>query len=174
LGAKVFPGRFTADTDEPFVVFIVGMRFNKILSPKWFAGVKAFDKMYRALMSDPELGFLGAEKILYWRGSGQIQYWRSMEHLERFARGVDGTHVPAWKHYNQIVRTSGTVGVWHETYIMEPGKAEAIYANMPEFGLGKVLDHVPAIGHRETARRRLGGQNEPAVESPPQPVAEKV
>lgn len=174
MGAKIFPGRFTADTEEPFVVFIVGMRVNRLFSRKWLAGVIAFDKMYRELSAQPDLGFLGAEKILYWRGAGQIQYWRSMEDLERFARGADGLHFPAWKRYNQIVRTSGKVGVWHETYIMEPGRAEAIYANMPAFGLAKVREHVPATGHRETARRRLGGQNEPAIPSPPQPITENV
>lgn len=35
------------------------------------------------------------------------------------------------------------------------------------FIIGK---HVPATGRRETARRRLGGNNEPAVASPEQHV----
>ena len=41
---------------------------------------------------------------------------------------------------------------------------------MPAFGLGTVLNHLPATGRRETARRRLGGTNEPAVPSPPTPA----
>ena len=39
--------------------------------------------------------------------------------------------------------------------MVEPGAYEAIYANMPEFGLAKATERVPAIGGRETARRRL-------------------
>ena len=26
---KIYSGRFTADTDEPFVVFLIGMRINR-------------------------------------------------------------------------------------------------------------------------------------------------
>jgi hypothetical protein len=59
------------------------------------------------------------------------------------------------------------VGIWHETYAVEAGHHEAIYNNMPVFGLAKATEHVPAQGRLETARRRLrGGENEPAVPSP--------
>jgi hypothetical protein len=38
---------------------------------------------------------------------------------------------------------------------------------MPLFSLAKATEQVPAIGHHETARRRLmRGENEPAVPSP--------
>lgn len=37
---------------------------------------------------------------------------------------------------------------------------------MPMFGLAAATKHVPAMGRRETARRRLGGDSEPAVPSP--------
>ncbi len=43
----------------------------------------------------------------------------------------------------------------NEPYMVEPGAYEAIYANMPEYGLAKATERVPAIGGRETARRRL-------------------
>jgi hypothetical protein len=42
---------------------------------------------------------------------------------------------------------------------------------MPRFGLAAAAEHVPAIGRRETAKRRLGLSGEPAVPSydnPPQ------
>ena len=46
-------------------------------------------------------------------------------------------------------------------------RLEAIYKNMPIFGLAKTTEHVPARGRLETARRRLRrGENEPAVPSP--------
>ena len=45
------------------------------------------------------------------------------------------------------------------------GKFEAVYANMPKFGLGAATEHVPATGRKETARR-LGSENEPAIALP--------
>jgi hypothetical protein len=40
---------------------------------------------------------------------------------------------------------------------------------MPKFGLGKVAQLVPAVGSMETVRRRIGGDNELAVPTPPNP-----
>jgi len=42
---------------------------------------------------------------------------------------------------------------------------------MPVFGLAHATRHVSAVGQRETARRRLGGQNEPATPSPAKSLA---
>ncbi len=51
--------------------------------------------------------------------------------------------------------------------MVERGNYEAIYSNMPVFGLAKATEHVRAVGGRETARQRLmRGENEPAVPSP--------
>ena len=36
------------------------------------------------------------------------------------------------------ISTNGDVGIWHETYIINKGQYENIYANMPPFLLGKV------------------------------------
>ena len=34
--SSVFPGRYTAHTDEPFVVFLIGMRINRFFAfHKW-------------------------------------------------------------------------------------------------------------------------------------------
>lgn len=66
-----------------------------------------------------------------------------------------------------MVGADGSVGIWHETYMVQRADYEAIYSNMPLFGLAKATEHVPAIGRRETARRRLmRGENEPAIPSP--------
>ncbi|MEH1837751.1 MAG: hypothetical protein V7L20_03045 [Nostoc sp.] len=37
---------------------------------------------------------------------------------------------------------------------------------MPVFGLAAATKHIPAMGRKETARRRLGGGGVPAVPSP--------
>jgi Domain of unknown function (DUF4188) len=92
--------------------------------------------------------------------------------LERFARSPAEPHLAAWRRFNQTIGADGTVGFWHETYMSEPGKYEAVYGNMPRFGLAAVAKHVPAVGRRETARRRLGGENVPAVPSPATPGIE--
>ncbi|HEY4959456.1 MAG TPA: DUF4188 domain-containing protein, partial [Terriglobales bacterium] len=60
-------------------------------------------------------------------------------------------------------------GIWHETYLVNARQYECVYGNMPLFGLAAATNHVAAIGNRETARLRMGGQSEPAVASPPQP-----
>jgi hypothetical protein len=122
--------------------------------------------MLRALYQHPEKGFLGGEAFLYWRGVALVQYWRSFEDLERFARSPEEPHLSAWRLFNRSIGADGSVGIWHETYLVEPGKYEAVYGNMPRFGLAAATNHVPAVGRRETARRRLGGESEPAVPSP--------
>jgi hypothetical protein len=77
---------------------------------------------------------------------------RSSEDLERFVRKPDDPHLPAWRRFNQAVGADGSVGIWHETYMVERAGYEAIYSNMPLFGLARATEHVPAIGRRETAR----------------------
>jgi hypothetical protein len=47
------------------------------------------------------------------------------------------------------------VGIWHETYTVSPDQFESVYGNMPKFGLAAAMEHVQAVGRRETARRRL-------------------
>jgi hypothetical protein len=166
------PGRYTAQTNEPFVVFMIGMRINKFWAfSKWIPTARAMGPMLRTLFQHPEKGFLGAQVFFYWRGIALVQYWRSFEDLEKFARNREDPHLSAWKRFNKAIGSDGSVGIWHETYLVDAGKYEAVYGNMPVFGLAAATRHVPAAGRRETARRRLGGENEPAVESPPTPVA---
>jgi hypothetical protein len=50
-----------------------------------------------------------------------------------------------------------SVGVWHETYLVEPGKYETIYANMPLFGLAAATTHVRTEGGLSAARDRMRG-----------------
>jgi len=96
-----------------------------------------------------------------------LSYWRSFEDLENFARSPSEPHLQAWRSFNEAVGTDGSVGIWHETYLVGAGKYEAVYGNMPKFGLAAATSHIPAIAKKETARRRLGGENEPAVPTPP-------
>ena len=159
--AKIFDGRYTASSDEPFVVFLIGMRINKWWRfDKWIPVAAAMGPMLQTLFTHPEKGFLHAE--FFWNFSGPVlvQYWRSFEDLEKFARQPSDPHLGPWKKYNQAVGAGGIVGIWHETYQVNPDQFECVYGNMPLFGLGAATNHVPAVGRRETARLRLSANQE--------------
>src|SRR5437763_1357877 len=82
---------------------------------------------------------------------------RSMKDRETFARDKDTPHPEAWRLFNKTIRSAGSVGIFQETYLVDAGKYEALFGHMPVFGLAAAIKPVPAIGRRETARRRLGG-----------------
>lgn len=162
----IYPGRYTAQLDGPFVVFVIGMRINRLRAVRqWWPVVRAMGPMLAHLKTHRELGLLHAESYVYWRGAALVQYWRSFEQLERFARDPALTHLDAWKHFNRTVGADGSVGIWHETYLVAEGQYECIYGNMPRKGLALAGEHLPARGARETAKRRLGRPGEPAVPS---------
>ena len=156
----VFSGRYTGSIDGDFVVFLIGMRINRPLKVhRWLPVFVAMPRMIRELEADPGSGFLGATQGLMTTGPTLIQYWRSFEQLERYARDPDGRHFPAWKRFNQTVRASGDVGVWHETYRVAAGGAESVYGNMPRIGLARAGTH-RALGSTSTAARRIGARDD--------------
>ncbi len=165
--ANVFPGRYTATTDQPFVVFLIRFRINKLFAfRKWLPVANAMPPMIAELKQHPEKGLLDAFVWMGWRQLMLTQYWRSFEELEHFARSKDDPHLAAWRKFNQLIGADGSVGIWHETYVVDPTQYETMYANMPRIGLASATNHVPVIGRSETARRRMGGESEPAVPSP--------
>ena len=154
--SHIFNGRFTAKSDEPFVVFLIGMRINKFWRfDQWLPVANAMSPMLQTLFTHPEKGFLHAEFFFNLRGPVIIQYWRSFEDLENFARNPSEPHIGPWKKFNQAVGSNGNVGIWHETYLVNPNQFETVYGNMPRFGLAAATEHVQATGRRETARLRL-------------------
>nr|WP_205524726.1 DUF4188 domain-containing protein [Paenibacillus sp. ALJ109b] len=166
--ANIHKGRYSAEIDGEFVVFIIGMRVNRLWAiHKWLPVFKSMGPMIKELYMNPDTGLLGTEFFMSWRGVTLLQYWRSYDELEKYARG--GLHLEAWKRFNQSVGSDGSVGIYHETYKAQSGSYETIYANMPKFGLAKVSNHVPATGRKETSRRRMGGESDPAVETPKNP-----
>jgi hypothetical protein len=153
---KVQAGRFTAKIDGPFVVFVIGMRINKLYRfDKWLPVFFAMPPMLKTLMENPQKGFLGGENLIYWRGPALLQYWRSFEDLEKFASEPEDPHRAAWQRFNKAVGTDGTVGIFHETYKVEPGAYECVYNNMPAFGLASATEHVPVTSTLERARTRI-------------------
>ncbi len=152
---KTIDKRMTAEMEGEFVVFLIGMRINKLWKlHKWIPVLFAMPRMLKELDARPESGCLGHSGL----GSIIVQYWRSFEHLEAYARARDKKHWPAWVDFNRRFGNSrGDVGIWHETYLIKPGNYESVYSAMPPVGLGKVGTLVPATGKREDARSRITG-----------------
>ncbi len=95
-----------------------------------------------------------------------VQYWRSTEHLNGYARASEHLHLPAWRAFNQAVKDSGIVGIWHETYRIGQGSYEAIYGNMPNHGLAKACGGaVPVSRIAQSAKARMDrtSADEPAL-----------
>jgi hypothetical protein len=152
----VHPGRYTARIEGPFVVFLIGFRINRPLAfNKWIPVAQAMGPMLKELYANPQLGVLAAQTSLYWPGIMVTQYWRSFDQLVDYAQSSNAAHLPAWKAFNQSVGDDGSVGIWHETYQVAPGKFECIYANMPRFGLALAGTQEPATGHLRDARSRM-------------------
>jgi hypothetical protein len=165
---KVFTGRYSADVDGDFVVFLIGMRFNKPWDVRgWWHTFVSMRPMVQELEANPDLGLISAHQA-WIGGPAVIQYWRSYEDLDRYARNADQRHLPAWKKWNQASRKSGAVGIWHETFKVDAGQYEAIYGNMPRRGLASATAHVPVTAKGRSAARRIGATTEdvPAVAYP--------
>jgi Domain of unknown function (DUF4188) len=153
--AEVKKGRWTAQIDGDFVVFLIGARPTK---GRWrhafgdLGGRRGMMHMLKVLSQHPEKGLLGYEMSTF--GGLIVQYWRSFEHLERFANDTDDPHVAVWRRYwNRVGNRTGT-GIWHETFLVRDGEYEAIYGNMPPFGLGKATRLV-TMAEGTSARGRL-------------------
>lgn len=157
--SKITPGRMTAAHQGSVVVFLIGMRINHFHKVrKWIPVLRAMGPMLNELYRDPESGFLGSEFMLRsLRTVVLLQYWRDFDSLEAYARARDRKHWPAWTAFNKAVGNDGTVGIFHETYVVPAHGSETIYANMTPFGLGKVSGIVPATGSRNEARSRMKG-----------------
>ncbi len=154
--AQVFPGRFTARMEGSYVVFLIGVRVNRLFAiTKWTQVVRAMGPMLKELHTHPELGFLSAETLLSWRGVTSLQYWRSFDALLAYAHAANGNHLPAWAAFNRSIGADGSVGIWHETYVIDPRRSETIYGNMPRWGLAQAGVHIPITGVRDSARQRV-------------------
>ena len=145
----------SATLDGDFVVFLIGMRVNKAWKlHKWIPVARAMGPMLRLLSKSKDLGLLGFNTWIGPRGPLIVQYWRSVDHLERFAaRRACRTSRPGARSTRRSA-ASGDVGVWHETYLVKDGAYEAVYANMPRFGLAAAGTHVLISASTFAAQRR--------------------
>lgn len=154
---EIHNGRFAAKIEGDFVVFLIGMRINRLLLfHKWLPVTFAMPRMLTELFKRPELGLLHAQTFISGRTVMVLQYWRSFEHLHAYAHAKDLKHLPAWADFNRKVGGNGSVGIFHESYLVKAGQYECVYANMPTMGLAKAGEMIPAIGRMRDARTRLG------------------
>ncbi|MGO8895140.1 MAG: DUF4188 domain-containing protein [Streptosporangiaceae bacterium] len=151
--AQISGRRMTAEIDGDFVVFLIGARpdkFHLVRSIMDLGGRRGMKHMLDYLVAHPEKGLLGYQMGL----PTIVQYWRSFDHLEAFANDTSDPHAAAWRNYWKRVGTSGRTGIWHETYLVRAGEYEAVYGNMPPFGLGKAGRLIP-LAEAKTARERF-------------------
>lgn len=147
--------RIAANIEGDFVIFLIGARVNKWWKLRRNLQVgNAMRRMLRELEGHPEWGLMHVE-AWFGRTALLVQYWRSFEHLHAYARMQEAEHRPAWASFNREVGSNGDVGIWHESYLVRAGEYEAIYNNMPEFGLAKAGGWIPAKGKYATAKGRL-------------------
>ncbi|PSQ19930.1 DUF4188 domain-containing protein [Halobacteriales archaeon QS_8_69_26] len=162
-------GRYTAELDEEFVVFLIGMRINALWRVhEWLPVFLAMPRMLREIRSRDRAGLLESRTTVSWRGVTVIQYWEGFESLRAYAQDPEGEHHPAWVEYNTQVADSGGVGIWHETYRVRPGDHETVYNNMPRQGLAAAGITRAADGNLTSAAGRLGrtdGQDAPITPS---------
>jgi hypothetical protein len=154
--ADIRNGRFAGEMEGDFVVFLIGMRINRLfMVHQWLPVARAMPRMLKELFKNPEMGLLHATPFLSGRTVMTVQYWRSFEHLHAYAHAKDLEHLPAWADFNRRVGGNGSVGIFHETYVVKAGNYEAVYANMPPFGLAKAGSMVPAVGRLQSAKSRM-------------------
>jgi Domain of unknown function (DUF4188) len=152
---KVRNGRHTARIEGDFVVFVIGIRINKLRKLRqWIPSFVAMPKMLAELQGSRDKGLLHARAMMGGRTFTIIQYWRSFDHLEAFAKNPQDLHLPAWREFNRRVGAGGDVGVFHETYRVSAGSHESIYVNMPVMGLAAAGSSTP-VDSSSRARARL-------------------
>jgi Domain of unknown function (DUF4188) len=157
--AMLNQGRWTHDHgDEGVVVFLIGMRVNRLRAVRtWLPVARAMPRMLAELAKEPALGLLGVTSCVQGRGALVVQYWRDAESLLSYAHAADHEHRPAWRDFNRLVREAdGAVGIWHETFVVPSHAHESVYVDMPSQGLAAALGARRVDARSTGARQRLG------------------
>ena len=158
--AKPVNGRTTAAAEGEVVVLLIGMRINRFWAVHhWVPVLVAMPRMLRELGKDKSRGLLGhvlltASPRTYY----VVQYWESKEKLYAYASSPDMFHHKAWAIINRKEKAGkvrGHVGLWHESYVVPEGSYEAIYADMPAFGLAAAHGQVPVEKRGRRAKDRF-------------------
>jgi hypothetical protein len=150
------PGRWTAQIEGDFVVFLIGARIgNPAQAGPAGQLLMSMIDMLAELERDPSKGLLGYQ--MFGGVDGVIvQYWRSFDALEAYAKSPDAKHQPVWRDWNRLAEDEHSgAGIWHETFQVSAGKYEAVYGNMPLTGLQRAGTAMTVTEARESARQRM-------------------
>ena len=167
-------GRWMARRDEPFAIFLFGMRLNRLRGlPRFLWGLRVLRRVLNDLDAHPERGFLAGRVYRTGRTLVAVQYWESFDALDAWARDHRRPHRKPWQQYLREALHDEAVGLWHETYLASPGGWEGVYLNMPPWGLAAGVEAVEMQATKGSARERLREQRKratrAAAEKPPRP-----
>lgn len=147
----------TSATDDDVVVFIIGIRVNAFWRlTRWLPVIVTLRRVMRDLLRQPDIGLLGYRTRIGGRHMEITQYWRSFADLHAYAHERHGEHARAWEWFHRTIGQDGTVGLWHEAYLVPANRVESIYLNMPPHGLAEAMGVQPIQGGYAAAAGRLG------------------
>ena len=150
-------GRWTAELDGDFVVFLIGAMVHDPAASTEASGLlMAMTEMLDELEADRDKGLLGYTRHGEAGHGVIVQYWRSFDALESYARNPGARHAPVWRAWNRLASDDRKgAGIWHETFKVASGNYEAIYQNMPVIGLQRAGRPLPVTEARDSARARI-------------------
>lgn len=151
------PGRWTAELDGDFVVFLIGaMVHDPAVAAEASGLLMAMADMLDELEADPSTGLMGYTRHGEPGNGVLVQYWRSFEALEAYARNPGAKHAPVWRAWNRLAADDRAgAGIWHETFKVKAGDYEAIYQNMPVMGLQQAGRPITVTEAKDSARARI-------------------
>jgi Monooxygenase af470-like len=162
-------GRWMAIREEPFAVFVFGMRLNRLRGlPRFVWGLRVLRGILRELDAHPEHGFLAGRVYRAGRTLVAVQYWESFDALDAWARDHRLPHRRPWQRYLREALGDEAMGLWHETYLASPGTWEGVYVNMPPWGLAAGVEAVEMQATRGSARQRLREQRKRSTRAVPE------
>lgn len=148
----------TAPIEEPFTLFLVGVQCRSLMS-MWKIPLigKRMTQMQKELLANPESGLLWGMNftslnpftVLY------LSYWKSSDHIHRFVTDPKMSHLPASAEYFKKWSKDPNLGVYHETYDINPHQTENLYLGMSPFGVSAFIPPISITQKSKTFLQRL-------------------
>ena len=157
--------KFTTNTDKPLAVFLTGVQCRKITS-MWKIPMitNKMIKMQSELKLDKKAGFYHGENFFTMTPHFTtlfLSYWDSPGSIERFANSKFFSHLESAKDYLKNFLSDTNLGIWHETFVVEPEKVESFYYNMEPFGLSAFQPHqnLTSLNYKFKQRINIGEED---------------
>ena len=150
----VVPARMAAEIEGEFVVFLIGMRINKLWKVHmWLPVAAAMGPMLAELVRYPELGLLGYPMTWAARAAARAVLAQP-EQLVAFARDKDNPHLEAWRRFNRrspatATSASGTRPTWCRPAATRRSTATCPGSGSPPRGCRCRVARQPASASRE-------------------------